>query len=248
MDADTISMHNRGMDLKEEDILGDSIRTHWYYVAKGRAVRQMLKGRTVTEVLDVGAGSGIFSRQLLDASLCLRAVCVDPNYLQEREELHNGNPIRFVRQVAEVSQQLILMMDVLEHVADDTSLLAHYAEQMPSGSTILITVPAFQFLWSGHDVFLEHQRRYTKGMVEDLVHRAGLRTVRIRYFFGILFPIIVVLRLLQRTHATEPKSDLKQYPRWLNMCLIAIHELERVILFPFNTLAGLSVVCVCKKP
>ena len=58
------------MDLKEEAILGAAIGSHWYYVAKGRALCAMLGGIRVPEVLDVGAGSGVFSRQLLDAGVC----------------------------------------------------------------------------------------------------------------------------------------------------------------------------------
>src|SRR5688572_5239911 len=74
----------RTMDLKEQDILGPDIGRHWYYVSKGRALRALLGRAKVPEVLDVGAGSGVFARQLLAAGVCDRAVCVDPNYVEER--------------------------------------------------------------------------------------------------------------------------------------------------------------------
>src|SRR5262245_27886797 len=111
------------MDLKEEDILGDSIAAHWYYVSKGRALRRFLGDMRVDEVLDVGAGSGVFSRELLQHDVCASAVCVDPNYPAERSEVHLGKPIRFVRSVPRTTQKLVLMMDVLEHVSDDVGLL-----------------------------------------------------------------------------------------------------------------------------
>ena len=104
------------MDLKEENILGDAIHEHWYYVSKGRAMRQVLGRLRTKEVLDVGAGSGIFSRQLLDHGVAESAICVDPLYEEERTQSHNGRPIAFVRQVDDVRQNLVLMMDVLEHV------------------------------------------------------------------------------------------------------------------------------------
>ena len=142
------------MDVKEEDILGADIATHWYYVSKGRAMRSFLGSMRVTEVLDVGAGSGIFSRQLLEAGVCQRATCVDPAYMEEREESCSGGTLSFVREVREPEQSLVLMMDVLEHVDDDVGLLRAYSRNLPADGQLLITVPAFQFLWSGHDEFL----------------------------------------------------------------------------------------------
>ncbi len=78
------------MDVKEEAILGPAIEDHWYYVSKGRALRMILRGAPVEEILDVGAGSGAFTRQLLDFGLARRGVWVDPGYHTEHVETHNG--------------------------------------------------------------------------------------------------------------------------------------------------------------
>jgi len=238
------------MDIKEEHILGDTIVNHWYYISKGRALRRFIKDIRVPEVLDVGAGSGIFSRQLLDGGFCDSAVCVDPAYPEETTEEQNGKPIQFVRSLEQVDQRLILMMDVLEHVADDVALLKSYADPMPSGGHVLITVPAFQFLWSGHDVFLEHYRRYTLHQVEGLVASAGLKLVRGRYFFGSLFPAIAVMRWYQRCRYRgdiEGHCDLRPLAPPVNYALTKIHDLERMLIFPWNRLAGLSVFCLAVK-
>ena len=240
------------MDLKEEDILQDKIADHWYYVSKGRALLDFLgKDIRVKEVLDVGAGSGVFSRQLLDAGVCSSAVCVDPFYKEERLQTHNGRPIHFVKSVESVPQNLILMMDVLEHVDDDVGLLRQFGNPMPESGRILITVPAFQFMWSAHDVFLEHRRRYTIKMLERTVYKAGLEPVKMRYFFGALFPLTAAQRLAKRVlferGRIKARSELKLFPRWLNQSLIGIHDIERHTLFKINKLAGLSLFCLCKK-
>jgi len=239
------------MDLKEEDILGDKICDHWYYVSKGRAMRKFLGNIKVPEVLDVGAGSGIFSRQLIDAALCNSAVCVDPNYVEEKTEKHRGGDIHFVKTIEECSQKLVLMMDVLEHVPDDLVFLKEYVDRMADGAHVFITVPAFQFMWSGHDVFLEHYRRYTIERLETLVNQAGLTPVRSRYFFGILFPLIAAIRLFKKVllnrGALKARSDLKIYPVWLNKLLIAMHDFERRTFLSSNKLFGLSVFCLCRK-
>lgn len=239
------------MDLKEEEILGSNIGTHWYYVSKGRALRSLISNTRVDGLLDVGAGSGVFSRQLLDAGVCQRAVCVDPGYVEERTEIYNGREIQFVRSVDTVSEKLVLMMDVLEHVDDDIELLREYSDRMPTDGLVLITVPAFQFLWSGHDVFLEHRRRYTRKTIEAVVKAANLQVVCSRYFFGALFPIVAAMRYLNHLRLPanhgETKSALKTYPKLINTLLTLIHDVERAALFPFNRIAGLTIFCLARR-
>ena len=242
------------MDLKEEAILGDKIDTHWYYVTKGQAVCALL-GDTlpVEEVLDVGAGSGVFSKQLLDNNMCKSAVCVDPNYSQNRNELYKDKPMRFLKSLNpdKPTQELILMMDVLEHVPDDVALLKEYTENMPIGGKVLITVPAFQFIWSGHDVFLEHYRRYTVKTLEKTICDSGLIPIKSRYFFATKFPIVAAARwiknLLYKHGKIKRESELRLYPEWVNKTLIFVHTIERFLIFPFNRFFGLSIIAVCEK-
>jgi len=240
------------MDIKEEDILGHGIKTHWYYVSKGLAVRSMIGSQPVGQTLDIGAGSGVFTRQLIDCGLSSGGVCLDPNYPGESTENHNGAEIRFVHRVDSVPQRLVLMMDVLEHVDDDVGLLRDYVDKMSSGSRVLITVPAFQFLWSGHDVFLEHKRRYTLRQISDVAAAAGLQVTQQRYFFGLLFPVAALLRLSDRLRRAagnvEAKSQLKPASGFTNNALIRIHDVERNTLFRVNRLCGLSAFCLAVKP
>jgi 2-polyprenyl-3-methyl-5-hydroxy-6-metoxy-1,4-benzoquinol methylase len=238
------------MDVKEESILGADLQSHWYYVSKGRALRAVLGNKKYREVLDVGAGSGIFSRQLLEAGICDRATCVDPAYSKEYIESFNGKDISFVRSVDRQTQNLVLLMDVLEHVEDDVQLLRQYTESLPHDGLAAITVPAFQFLWSGHDVFLEHYRRYTRATLNEVVAKAGLEVVRSRYFFGLLFPAVVALRLANawklRNRKVEAKSSLKKHGSTVNSMLTHIHSLERKLVFPINTVAGLTLFCLAR--
>ena len=124
-------------------------------------------------------------------NFCTNLKLVLPIVSEEKEEQQNSKPIKFVKSVDKTTQDLVLMMDVLEHVPDDVALLKEYADTMEKGGRVLITVPAFQFLWSGHDVFLEHYRRYTIEMMEKTIRDAGLTPVKSRYFFGLLFPLVI---------------------------------------------------------
>lgn len=234
------------MDLKEEDILGAEIGRHWYYRSKAAALRRMVGGLAPRRILDVGAGSGFFSRHLLAAAGAQSALCVDIGYPGDRDDSEGGKPVLYRRDSGPTDCDLVLMMDVLEHVDDDRGLVRHYAAKVPSGAHFLVTVPAFHFLWSGHDVFLEHKRRYRLGEIEAAMREAGLQVVSGAYYFGFIFPLAAAIRLATR-RATEPTSSLKKHGALINGLLTALCAAE-LPLFPVNRLAGLSAFVLARKP
>ena len=239
------------MDLKEENAIGGDPARHWYYIAKGRAIKALIGNDPVCEVLDVGAGSGVFSRMLIEDGLAARAVCVDPNYAEEWIGARRTDKISYRRSVDLVDAPLVMMIDVIEHVDDDVALIADYARRAAPGARFVVSVPAFEFLWSSHDEFLEHRRRYTIESLKTAVEAAGLEVLELRYFFGMLFPAAAALRLMDRALKGDKEakaSALKSAPDWLNQLLIAVHDIERVALFPFNRLAGVTAFCLAQKP
>lgn len=238
------------MDLKEEEILGEQVASHWYYVAKAAALKRTIRGRVFHEVLDVGAGSGFFSRQLLQETGAERAMCVDIGYSSDRDELCTGKPIAFRRSISASSADLVLAMDVLEHVADDVGLLRSYVELVAPGTRFVISVPAFNFLWSAHDVFLGHHRRYTLAGLGEVVAGSGLVMDWGHYYYGVVFPLAAGLRLMERLRSAddvEAKSQLRQHGRIVNSFLSNLCAAERTFM-RFNRLAGLTVFAGCHKP
>lgn len=231
------------MDLKEEAALGAAIDTHWYYQSKARMMAARI-GRC-REVLDVGAGSGFFSRWLLARGLAESATCVDPGYEADRDEAVAGRPIRFRRRIEESTADLVLMMDVLEHVDDDIGLLADYLGLVTTGTRVFITVPAFEFIWSAHDDFLEHRRRYTLSRLRDVVNAAGASELAGHYYFGAVFPLAAAMRLMSRGRKAD-RSDMGPLPGPFNATLSAVCAAERQVM-GLNRLAGLSVVMLCEK-
>ncbi len=234
------------MDLKEEDILGADIGRHWYYRAKSAALHRAVTSLQPRHILDVGAGSGYFSRSLLERTGATAALCVDTGYPADRDDSSHGKPVRFRRTIGAVDCDLVLMMDVLEHVDDDRGLVVDYAAKVPVGAHFLVTVPAFQFLWSGHDVFLEHKRRYRLGEIEAVLRAAKLEIVRGSYYFGLVFPLAAAVRLASR-HAGEPRTGLKRHGALTNGLLGAACAVE-LPFFAINRLAGLSAFVLARKP
>lgn len=234
------------MDLKEEDILGADIGRHWYYRSKAAALRRIVAPLGPRRLLDVGAGSGFFSRHLLAETPAGSALCVDIGYAQNRDDSVAGKPVHYRRDTGPTDCDLVLMMDVLEHVDDDRGLVRHYAAKVPSGAHFLVTVPAFAFLWSGHDVFLEHKRRYRLPEIEATLCNAGLEVVRGAYYFGLVFPLAAAIRLTDR-NTIEPRSSMKRHGAITNGLLGGLCAAE-LPLFPYNRLAGLSAFVLAKKP
>jgi 2-polyprenyl-3-methyl-5-hydroxy-6-metoxy-1,4-benzoquinol methylase len=238
------------MDLKEESILGAQIADHWYYTSKAAALEATLAEVPAVTAIDIGSGSGFFARHLLAHSGLRQVDCVDTAYDADADEtLDGGKVVRRRRQLDAAADQadLVLLMDVLEHVDDDAALLRAAADHLAPGGRVLITVPAFGWLWSGHDEFLEHRRRYTLSQVEALLERCGLVVERGHYVFGLVFPAAVLQRLADRLRPGPAGSRLTNHRPIVNRTLGALCRAE-VHVQRWNRLAGLSVMVTGRRP
>jgi SAM-dependent methyltransferase len=231
------------MDLKEEHLLSDMVKSHWYYRAKLAALLAITRRVPVTRVLDVGAGSGYFSKALLEHTAALGAVCVDLGYPEDRDETMFGKPLAFRNSLAASDADLVLMMDVIEHVEDDRGLVADYVAKVAAGTRFVVTVPAFMWLWSGHDVFLEHFRRYTLPQMEGVLRAAGLTIETGQYFYGGVLPLVAGVRAAKRLGGgvVAPESDMRRYGPGLNALLYGVCRAE-VAVMGLNRLGGTSVL------
>ena len=240
------------MDLREDGLLGAGAADHWYYRAKSAAVVALLGGMRPARVLDVGAGTGFFSRQLLRRDHVTSATCVDPGYTADRDESIEGKPLQFRRSVARSDADLVLLMDVLEHVADDGALLQSYVRDAARDTRFIVTVPAFAWLWSGHDVFLGHHRRYTLGQIRGVVESSGLIVEDTCYLYGVLLPLAAASRLLGRLRAAltghdAVRSQMRLCGRLSNSALWAACRAE-LLMFRHNRLFGLTAMVIARKP
>ena len=236
------------MDLKEVGPIVTDEGAHWYYASKALALKRCLGRRDPERILDVGAGSGFFSKMLLLNTGAKSAVCVDPGYPADWSETQRGKMIAFRRQSAVGDADVVLLMDVIEHVDDDIGLLRSYAASARTGTRFIVSVPAFAWMWSPHDDFLEHRRRYTLDQALAALSAAGLKPVSGFYFFAALFPPIAVLRLWRRARGTpeSPGSDLRLHHPITNQLLGWVCRAESAVA-RYNRLFGLSAFAVAEK-
>ena len=235
------------MDLKELELAGDDAAKHWYYRSKSEMMLSHLSDLTLNKVLDVGSGSGFFARQILQNTASCDVTCVDNGYVADTVEQNGHKTLRFARSINTTDCDLMVMMDVLEHIEDDSAFLGHYSKMARPGTYLFVTVPAFQFLWSGHDVFLEHYRRYTLASLRRLVRGAGFQPVDSHYFFGAVFPFAAALRLKDRFLSSgPPRSSMRSHSGVINQFAYRVCRAEMAIM-KLNRLAGLSVVMLARK-
>jgi len=236
------------VDLKEAAVLGAAAGRHWYYVSKGRALLRYLRGVRIDSVLDVGAGSVVFAELLLRETSAREATCVDPGYGSDRDQACLGKPLRFRRAVDRIDADLVLLLDVLEHVEDDAGCLARYADLARTGTHFLVSVPAGPWLWSRHDEFLGHVRRYRRRPLEALLRGAGLTVVRTGCIFALVLPAVAAIRLaeLWMRSPRASASQLRRHRPWVNQGLIWLHRLE-LPLVGINRWCGLTIVTLARK-
>ncbi len=178
-------------------------------------------------ILDVGCGDGLLFDQLMPFG---EVEGVEPSAVSVSE--HSPHRSRIHTCPFDESFQpgkeftLILMLDVLEHLADPAAALRRALALLAPAGMVLVTVPAFNTLWTNHDVINEHVTRYTRRTFRQLAKLTGLEIQAERYFFQWLFPVKLATRVLE--HAMDPQPRPARVPtRWINTPLYLFSRLEQ---------------------
>lgn len=148
-----------------------------------------------TKVVDVGAGDCFVARSIKAAGL--HDITVVDSCFSAKTAPSDLNFCRNLSDVSDKTADLVIALDVLEHVENDVAFAKALVEKLKPNGQILVTVPAWQFLFGGHDVFLKHFRRYRTKQLRRLFEAQGVTVTRCHYFFFSLF----LIRALQKASA-----------------------------------------------
>ncbi|MGY2726639.1 class I SAM-dependent methyltransferase [Thermostichus sp. OS-CIW-26] len=139
---------------------------------------------------------------------------------------------------------LIALLDVLEHLENDKEALLALSQRLTPSGYLVVTVPAYPWLWSLHDELNHHKRRYTRGQLLSLLKSSGLEVYTLVFFNSFLFPIISGIRIMQKVLRLRESQDLKMPPLWLNRLLTGIFAAEAYLIPKFSLPFGVSLLAV----
>jgi SAM-dependent methyltransferase len=224
---------------------------HWWFRGRRAVLWAMLRRAGLPDhprVLDAGCGTG---RNLAEFGRLGTARGVDPSpaaieFCRRRGlgevEAAGIEALPF----ADGAFDLILATDVLEHVERDEAAASELRRVAAPGALLLVTVPAYRWLWSQHDDSHHHLRRYTAGALRTRLTAAGWRPVLLTYFNTLLLPAIALVRLLARRRSSS-RTDYQLTGGVLNRLLEQPMRAEAALIqrgarFP----AGVSIGVVCR--
>lgn len=140
----------------------------------------------------------------------------------------------------------VCLLDVIEHLDDDVAGVRAAARAARPGGVVLITVPAYAWLWSGHDVMLGHRRRYTARQLRAVLTAAGVRVQHVGYFNTVLFPAIAAVRLAKRLGGGGG-HDIYRPPALVNEALTRLFAIERHVALRPGLPFGSSLLAVAHR-
>lgn len=249
------------MDLCEKT---QNTKRHPWELARFKAIKKILQTYTnegqKKRILDVGCGDAYIPRNLAKIADIQHIDCIDIK-LDEKQisQLSSiANNIVFHTNYQELeTYNLILLLDILEHIEEDSHFLKDIVSKyMEPNGYLLITVPAFQALYSSHDHFLGHYRRYSINQAQCLVKNINLEIIASGFLFFSLLPVRFLITFLERSFPYTKKKekgigDWRKGPvltAFFEFLLRCDNNLLLILSKYGIKLPGLSVWILCKKP
>lgn len=238
-----------GDDLEKsfEDEYLEQEKHHFWFVARRELIdglcKKILKNKS--KILEVGCFSGE-NMDILKKYGDVYGVDNSRKAIQKAKEkglnvfLADATKLPF----KDSTFDIVLMLDILEHLKDDGKTINEARRVLKEDGILMITVPAFKWLWGEHDEVNKHLRRYSKKDILTLIN--GFKLLRCSFWNFFLLPPIYLIRILPKSK--KPKSDLSRSPSFLNTILLAILRLENIfILSGLDLPIGVSLITIAKK-
>lgn len=232
---------------------------HWWFRGRRKVLQAVLRSLALppnARVLEVGSGTGGNLDMLagfgtvsgLEMDRTARALCARKT--GGRFDIRAGrcpDDVPFGTAAGE-RFDLICFFDCLEHIADDAGSLARMQSLLAPGGVIVLTVPACPSLWSAHDVFLRHHRRYSRATLTRCIEAAGYDIERISHFNTLLFPLAAAARWVSRLTGFNAATGAPVPAQPFNAALYGLFSVERHWLAHGALPFGLSLLAVLRKP
>ena len=222
---------------------------YWWYRARAALLRVVFEPflRSPRRVLDVGSADAPSVGWMRGDHLRV-ALDLFPEGLTPGEGVCGS---AMALPFADEAFDVVAAFDVVEHCADDALAIAELARVLVPGGRMLLSVPAYQWAWSDHDVRAGHHRRYTRTAITRLVEQAGLTVARSTYAFGAVFPLFVLERAQRRLRPAAGEDVERRLPSVsprMDRLLMALSRFDARLLRKRDLPFGSSVFVAAVKP
>ena len=240
------------MDLRE--VAPANQHRHPWELSRRDCMLQILEGRGPwRDVADVGAGDRFFAASLREIATG-NVYAVDLHY-QEAGMVDGIHTTRDVADLPDAGLDCVVLMDVIEHVEDEGALLRDVRAKLTPDGTVVVTVPAFQHLFSAHDRHLKHFRRYRRQQLHDVLERHGLHVEESFYFWATLFAARSLEVAVSRVTGEGEQAGIGRWPfglrHMVTVFVRAVLDLDyrvcRALTRTGLTVPGLSLCAICKN-
>ena len=240
------------MNAEEYGKMRDLEDHYWWFVARRQLALALLEEHAQQngKLLDVGCGTGALLDHLQKDhetyGVDYFPIALEFSAKRGLKNLVHGNAEKIPLQSD--CYDSVVSLDTLEHVPDHIAAYKEIFRVLKPGGTFVMNVPAFQWLWGPHDVALMHQRRYTRNEVARYLKDAGFQVQKVSYSVFLLFPIVIIRRILEKFQKGPAKVKLPSVSPGFNRFLIRLMEFEGGLFQKTNLPWGSSVVAVATKP
>jgi SAM-dependent methyltransferase len=244
-------------DNKLYQVLSRSEADHWFFLGRRYVLSTLLKQycpRDADLALDLGCSTGSNRETLLKFSE--RVIGID----REWEVLRLGLPVdsaplcqadAVYLPFTDRCFDLVVALDLFEHLPDEDRGIREIWRVLKTGGCLVIFVPAFEWIWSKMDKVAHHYRRYTAGRLRRLLINQAFLIHRVTYVNMLLFPLMVVYRLMQRLiHRGWDNNrlpELKIPPGPINHFLTGVLAMEAHLIRFVNLPVGGTVIAVAQR-
>lgn len=230
-------------------------KKHWWFVARKKIVVDFiiryLPEASNPKILDIGCGSG-YMLNTLETIGQVSGMDMSDDAIGFSKEIFSGGVMKgFLPANIPYPKNyfdIVVALDVIEHVEDDIGSLVSLRTHMTDGAKIIITVPANMYLWSEHDVVNEHKRRYNMQELKTKLLASGFAIEKISYYNTLLFPLALCVRTFNNLLKRKAESDMEVPSPLVNSLLRNIFGFEKYLLRFFNfNFFGVSIIAVARK-
>jgi SAM-dependent methyltransferase len=210
-----------------------------------------------TEILDAGSGTGGNLAMLSSfGHVCAMEMDAEARALADKRGIVTVEEGEFPDRIPFADKQfgLVAMFDVLEHIEQDFSALTAIHARLADSGKLLLTVPAFELLWSMHDTMHHHKRRYSLPPLIRMLERAGYKVTFASYINFWLFPLIALVRVVDRLSGgriigkkPDSNAELSIPPAPVNRLLEAVFASESGLIRKLRLPFGVSILLVAEK-